>query len=345
MSNQSHKEYLHRLREIGVRTDKKMDVMYCDLFRITENAFLKECHATKAFELYDFVKEKVKVKELHELRRHLEGLLLWMYPDEIPYWPKNINRRFKELANPYLEAGFEPLRIEDAFGKSPQWISATFNIRCGKPRKQFVKDREILLKKLENRQFCLVALEKYDRYGRENAQIPLIGLDLMNHKLYILEPGESFLQEKAGAKSIAKGWQKKYKATFNDFSDLGLSLYFNKRVGCDNSTPAWRGILSALKDQLSRRKIDFSSIEAGQTLNMKQCVVLVNNKMKTAKELPKKVLEGMVMMMYREKYDQEKTITITKIDDHDIYYRELNDTGAVTINHLFKFHADFVLNQ
>ena len=150
--NHLHKNYLHRLQKIGVRTDKKIEVVYCDLFRVTENIFLKECHAHEAFELYDLIKEE-RFQYLHELRNHIEELLLWMHPEGLIGWAQSTNSQFKNLSNPYLSANLDPLTKESCNMKSSQEVSAAFNIRYGKPGAQFRIDRESLLKKLQDQHF------------------------------------------------------------------------------------------------------------------------------------------------------------------------------------------------
>lgn len=330
----NQQDYLKRLKEIGVRTDKRIEIMYSDLFRITENAFLKECHATEAFELYDFVKEKEKFRELHELRRHIEGLLEWMYPEHFPSWIRSTNRRFRQLTNPYLDIGYDPISSKN-FSMSDQVISAAFNLRRGLRGEQFKQDREILLQKLQDRHFSAAVLEQFA--GKHNSQIPPIGLDLMKQEIYLMDCGETFLPGNLNEENISAGWQKKYKGIFDKFSDTGLTIYLNERIGQDNSGPARKGILAALKQQLIRREIDFSSIGAQDQLEMQQGVLLADKKLHTIKELSKDVVMGMLMILREKEKTGSCSIEITEIGKNDIFYLNKGRKCSVNINYLFRF--------
>lgn len=336
-------QYLQRLQQIGVRTDKRIEVMYMDLFRITENIFLKECHATEGFELYEFVKEKEKFRELHELRCHMEALLIWMYPEGLPSWPKSTNRQFKELKNPYLEACYAPISKNQSMNN--QAISAAFNLRCELPGEQFRQDREILLQKLKDRHFSPAAIEEYLSEGKYNAHIPKIGLDLMTQEIYLLQPEESFLPRVPEQTYLSTAWYKKYMDIFDKFSNSGLTIYYNQRVEREHAGPAWKGILKALRDQFHKRKIDISPLGNVEELEMKYCAVLVDKKLQTASELPKEVLEDMAMLLFKKKEDRKVKVNISRMDDRDIYYWKSNFECSLNINYILKFFHKQLLER
>jgi hypothetical protein len=331
--NHLHKNYLHRLQEIGVRTDKKIEVMYCDLFRVTENIFLRECHEHEAFELYDLIREE-RFQYLHELRNQMEELLLWMYPNGLSGWTLSTNNRFKNLSNPYLSANLEPLKKESCNTISSQEISAAFNIRYGKTGTQFRRDRELLLKMLQDRHFSTTAIEEYLEIGMDNIKIPLIGLDLMKQEIYILGPEETFISEVVEENSYSNAWYASYMKIFQKFSDTGLTAFYNERVERDNSAPAWQGILVALKEQLLNRQIDINSIESGNPLVMKQCVVLVSKKMHTIKELPVEIAKGLAMMYLKNGRFKSNymPIKLTSVDEENINFLENGNLGYVQAN-------------
>lgn len=335
--NHSHKNYLRRLKEIGVRTDKRIEVMYCDLYRVTENIFLKECHAHEAFELYDLIGEK-RFQYLHELRKHMEELLLWMYPKGLSDWTRATNSRFKSLSNPYLSANLEPIAKENNNIKSSQEISAAFNLRYGKPGAQFQRDREILLKKLMNRHFSTAAIEDHLAKRKDNVEIPPIGLDLMKQEIYLLRPGETFLPEVVKENSYSIAWYASYKNIFQKFSDTGLTAFYNERVEKDNSSPARQGILVALKEHLLKREIDFSSIESGDHLEMEHCVVLVAKKMHTVSELPAEIAEGLAMMYLKSGRSKSNysPIKLTSVDEENINFLDNGFLGFVQANAAIK---------
>ena len=336
-------QYLHRLQKIGVRTDKRIEIMYMDLFRITENIFLKECHATEGFELLDFVKEKEKFRELHELRRHMEALLVWMYPEGLPSWPKSTTRRFKDLKNPYLGACYEP--IIKNLSISNQYISAAFNLRCKLPGEQFRQDREILLQQLKDRHFSAATIEKYLLEGKDNSHIPKIGLDLMTQEIYLLKPEESFLPEEPGQPYLSTAWYKKYMDIFDKFSNSGLTIYYNQRVERTHLGPAWKGILKALRDQFYKRKIDISSLGNVEELEMKRCAMLIDKQLNTADEIPKEIFEQMAMLLIKKKDYRKVSVNISRKDDINIYYWSRNYECSYNINYLLKFFHDQLLEK
>ena len=338
-------QYLQRLKAIGVRTNKRLEVMYCDLFRITENIFLEECHATEAFELYDFVKKKEKFRELHELRRHLEDLLHWMHPEGLPIWPRSTNRRFRELVNPYLGADYEPLDWKQHNLKSSQWISAAFNLRCGKPGEQIRQDCELLLQKLEDRHFSAAAIKKYWTAGKDNIQIPKIGLDLMKQEIYLLKPGECFLSEDITEEAIAASWQKKYEQIFDKFSDGGLSIYYNQQVEREHKGPAQKGILAALRDQFEKRKIEFSSLGNVEELEMKQCALLIDKKLHTIEELPLTAAEGLTQMYFKDRKENFRGIKATSVSSGNINFIHNGSPGYLQANAAIKCFTKFLLKS
>ncbi len=336
-------QYLHRLEQIGVRTDMRIEIMYSDLLRVTDNIFLKECHATEGFELYDFVKEKEKFRELHELRQHMEALLVWMYPEGLPSWPKSTKRQFKELKNPYLGACYEP--IIKNMSISNQYISAAFNLRCKLPGEQFRQDREFLLQKLKDRHFSAAAIEKYISEKKDNAHIPKIGLDLMTQEIYLLKPEESFLPQEPEQTYLSIAWYKKYMNIFDKFSNSGLTIYYNQRVEREHLGSAWKGILKALRDQFHKRKIDITTLGNFEELEMKRCAILINKKLHTAREIPKDAMEGMVMLFLKKLDERKISVNISQMDDKNIYYRRRNDECSVNINYLLKFFHKQLLNR
>ena len=343
MSN-THQDHLHRLQKIGVRTDRRIEVMYCDLFRVTENVFLKECHATEAFELDGFVEENGKFKELHELRKHMESLLLWMYPEGLPSWPIATNQRFKELKNPYLGANFEPVSLKN-FSMNDQVISATFNLRCGLPGKQFSKDREILLQKLKDRHFSAAVLEPYLSEGKDNLHIPKIGLDLVKQEIYFLEPEESFLPDEPEQNLLSTAWHRKYTKIFDRFSNTGISIYYNQRVGWEHKGPAWKSILHALREQFVQRGIDISSLANNNELEMKHCAILVKKKMHSIKELPLQAAEGLTMMHYKDRNMDFRRIKVTRVDEEKIYFETNGSPGYLQANAAIKNFAKHLLES
>ena len=340
----NHQDYFQRLKAIGVRTDRRIEVMYCDLFRITENSFLKECHATEAFELYDFVKEEEKFRELHELRRHMENLLHWMYPDGLPSWPTATNRRFKELTNPYLGAGYEPISSKN-FSMSDQCISAAFNLRSGLPGEQFSRDREILLQKLKDRHYSAAAIEHYISEGKENIHIPKIGLDLMKQEIDILKQEESFLPEMPQIITFSTTWFQKYMNIFDKFSNTGLAIYHNQRVDLEHKGAAWKAILNALRDQFLQRNLDISSVEKNNELEMKHCAILVNKKLQGIKELPLKTAEALTMMHYKDRKLNFRRIHVTDIDEENIYFENNGSPGYLQANTAIKNLDKHLLNR
>lgn len=336
-------QYIHRLEQIGVRTDRRIEVMYEDLFRITENIFLKECHATEGFELYDFVKEKEKFRELHELRQHIEALLVWMYPEGLASWPQSTNRKFKELENPYLGASYEP--IIKNMSISNQYISAAFNLRCKLTGEQFSQDREFLLQKLKDRHFTTAAIEKYISEKKDNSHIPKIGLDLMTQEIYLLKPEESFLPKEPGQTHLSTAWCKKYMNIFDKFSNSGLTIYYNQRVEQENLGSAWKGILKALRDQFHKRKIDISSLGNFEELEMKRCAILIDKKLHTANEIPKEVFGQMAMLFLKKKENRMVNVNISRMDDENLYYWNKNYECSFNINYLLKFFHDQLLEK
>jgi hypothetical protein len=336
-------QYLHRLQKIGVRTDKRIEIMYMDLFRITENIFLKECHKTEGFELYEFVKEKEKFRELHELRQHMEALLIWMYPEGLPIWPKSTNRKFKELKNPYLGACYEA--ISKNMSISNQYISAAFNLRCKLPGEQFRQNREFLLQKLKDRHFSAAAIEMYISEKKDNAHIPKIGLDLMTQEIYLLKPEESFLPEEPEQTYLSTAWYKKYMNIFDKFSNSGLTIYYNKGVEQEHLGPAWKGILKALRDQFHKRKIDISYLGNVEELEMKHCAILIDKELQTADEIPKEIFEQIAMLFLKKKDDRKVSVNISRMDDKNIYYWSRNYECSFNINYLLKFFHDQLLEK
>jgi len=326
-------EYLNRLKEIGVRTDKKIEVMYCDLFRVTENIFLKECHAQEAFEIYNFINEE-RFEYLHELRNHMEELLLWMFPEGLSGWPLSTNNRFKNLSNPYLSVNLEPLTKEICNLNSSQEISAAFNIRFGKAGEQFHIDRKLLLKTLQDRHFSIIAIEEYLKIHMDNIKIPPIGLDLMKQEVYILVPEETFISEVVGENSYSLAWYASYMKILQKFSDTGLTAFHNEWVERDNSSPARQGILVALKVQFLKRQIDINSIVSGDRLVMKQCVILVDKKLHSITELPVEIAEGLVKMFLKNRRSKSYNalINITSIDEENINFLKNGNLGYVHAN-------------
>jgi len=336
-------QYLHRLQKIGVRTDKRIEIMYMDLFRVTENIFLKECQATEGFELLDFVKENEKFRELHELRRHMEALLVWMYPEGLPSWPKSTKRQFKELKNPYLGACFEP--ISKNLSISNQYISAAFNLRYKLPGEQFRQDREILLQQLKARHFSTASIEKYLLEGKDISHIPKIGLDLMTQEIYFLKPKESFLPEEPEQNYLSTAWYKKYMDIFDKFSNSGLTIYYNQRVEQEHLGPAWKGILKAVRDQFHKRKIEISSLGNVEELDMKHCAILIDKELHTANKIPKEIFEQMAMLFLKKKDDRKVSVNISRMDDKYIYYWSKNYECSFNINYLLKFFHDQLLEK
>ena len=331
----NHQDYLNRLQKIGVRTDKRIEVMYCDLYRITKNAFLKECHATEAFELDDFVKEEDKFGELHELRRHMEELLQWMHPDGLPSWPTATNRHFKELTNPYLGLGYEPISSKN-FSMSDQTISAAFNVRCGLPGEQFSRDREILLRKLKDRHFSAAAIEEYISEAKANVRLPKIGLDLMKQEIYILKQEESFLSELPEQIHFSHAWYHKYMNIFDKFSNTGLTVYHNQRVERKHQGPAWNSILKALQDQFIQRHIDISSLGCSENPEMTRCAILIKKRLHTISELPLDTAQGLTMMYYKDRNFDFRNIVVTAVDKEKIYFHRNGSPGYLQANTAIK---------
>ena len=342
----NNSDYLKRLQEIGVRTDKKIEVMYSDLFRITENIFLRECNAKEAFELDDLIREE-KFRYLHELREHMEELMQWMFPEGLPSWPVRTNDQFKRLSNPYLSASLKPVSNETAGSPTNMEITAHFNLRCGKRGAQFRQDREFLLKKLEARHFSLAAIQEFIGEDKDSSAIPALELDLIRQEVYILEAGESFLAKEAKNSSWSKAWCSKYKKIFGKFSDTGLTAYYNERVERDNASSARQGILQALQEQFLKREIDFNSIQNGDRLDTNQCVVLVGKKLYTITEMPEEIAEGLAMMYLKDGRSQcnYKNIKLTSVDEENINFLQDDYLGYVQANAAIRSFYKQLLNS
>jgi hypothetical protein len=341
----NNSEYLKKLQEIGVRTDKRIEVMYCDLFRITENIFLKECHAREAFELDDLI-EKEEFQYLHELRKHMEDLMQWMFPKGLPPWPVRVKNQFERMVNPYLSANLKAVSNKTG-SKSNMEISALFNLRCGKSGAQFQQDREFLLKKLETGHFSLAAIKEYMGKEKDNSAIPALGLDLIKQEVYLLGDGKSFLSKEVEKSCYSNAWYAKYMKIFNKFHDTRLTAYYNQQVDRDNSSMARLGILKALREQFYKREIDFSSIKNKNCLDTNQCVVLVGKKLHTITEVPHEIAEGLAMMYLKDGRSDGnyKNLKITSVDEENINFLQDDYSGYVQANAAIQSFYKQLLNS
>jgi len=165
-------------------------------------------------------------------------------------------------------------------------------------------------------------------------KIPPIGLDLMKQEIYLLGSGETFISEVVKENSHSNAWYASYMKIFQKFSDTGLTAFYNERVGSDNTGPARQSILVALKEQLLSREIDFTSIESGNHLELKQCVVLVSKKMHTITELPEEIAEGLAMMYLENgRFNSNyKPIMLTSVDEENINFLNDGFLGYVQAN-------------
>ncbi|MBO2546003.1 hypothetical protein J0871_16420 [Salegentibacter sp. BDJ18] len=339
MDQLSDQNHLIEFKKLGVRTDKKIEVMYSDLYRITENIFHTECLLHEGYEAEDFFQDP-KFSKLRELKKHLEEVMEWMFPKGLPEWPKRCQSSYERLRNPYLSVDLDSRW--NGIHSSELFIAA-FNIRCGKPGEQFKKDREYILEKLEKKHYCLSNLKNY--CNKDSALIPPIGIAVMEQKIYFPNAGKVYADGVYNEVAAFEIWKEKYQRKFKTFSNNHLQAFYNNRVGRDNNSVVWKGIIRALQNEFQNLEIDISSITIEEKLATNKCAILVNEKLHSIEELPTKIIEQMIMLHSQERAHGKSIVSDCKIKDGNIYYLSNYTDAFINGNHLLNFFSDYLIGS
>lgn len=336
LSNQNH---LIELKKLGVRTDKKIEVMYSDLYRITENIFHTECLLREGYEAEDFFLDP-NFSKLRELKKHLEEVMEWMFPKGLPEWSRRCQSSYERFRNPYLsvDLGSRWNGIH-----SSELLIAAFNIRCGKPGEQFRKDREYILAELEKKHYCLSNLKDY--CNKDSSLIPPIGIAVMEQKIYFPNAGKAYAGGVYHQEDAFEIWREKYHVKFKNFSNNYLQAFYNNRVVRDNNSAIWEGIIQALQNEFQNREIDISSIIIEEKLSMSKCAILVSEKLHSIEELPTKIIEQMIMLYNQEKAHGKRIVSDCKITEGNIHYLSDFSDAFINGNHLLSFFSDYLIGS
>ncbi len=339
MDQLSYQNHLIELKKLGVRTDKKIEVMYSDLYRITENIFHTECLLREGYEAEDFFQDP-NFSKLRELKKHLEEVMEWMFPKGLPEWPRRCQSSYERFRNPYLsvDLGSRWNGIH-----SSELFIAAFNIRCGKPGEQFTKDREYILEELEKKHFCLSKLKDY--HNKNSALIPPIGIAVMEQKIYFPNAGKVYAGGVYNEVTALEIWKEKYQRKFRNFSNNQLQAFYNTRVGRDNNSVVWKGIIQALQNEFQNREIDISSIIIEEKLSMSKCAILVSEKLHSIEELPIKIIEQMIMLYNQGKAHEKSIVSDCKIKEGNIHYLSDFSDAFINGNHLLSFFSDYLIGS
>ncbi|WP_289023006.1 hypothetical protein [uncultured Salegentibacter sp.] len=339
MDQLSDQNHLIEFKKLGVRTDKKIEVMYSDLYRITENIFHTECLLREGYEAEDFFQDP-KFNDLRELKKHLERVMEWMFPKGLPEWPKRCQNSYERFRNPYLsvDLGSRWNGIH-----SSELLIAAFNIRCGKPGEQFRKDRKYILEELEKKHYCLSNLKDYR--NKDSALIPPIGIAVMEQKIYFPNAGKVYADGVYNEVAAFEIWKEKYQRKFRNFTNNQLQAFYNNRVGRDSNSVVWEGIIQALQNEFQNREIDISSITTEEKLSMNKCAMLVSEKLHSIEELPTKIIEQMIMLHSQERDRGKSIVSDCKIKEGNIYYLSNYSDAFINGNHLLSFFSDYLIGS